>query len=150
MPLSVLIVDDDDSVRALVRRLLGEAVRVVGEASNGEEAVRLARELRPDVVLLDIRMPVMDGLEATRKIKSERPQVKVILLTGHGEEAYLESTGKSGADAFLPKRKVRTDVLSAIREAAALGPGPHERDEKEARDSGPLATPPRRGKRGLS
>lgn len=132
VPVRVLIVDDDEAFRSLVKRLLGEAVRVVGEADNGVDGVWLARKLRPDVVLMDIGMPSLDGLEATQRIKADRSEAKVILLTGHGEEAYLSATGKSGADAFLPKRKVRSEVLSMVREAGtSLGyAGPRERQDK--------------------
>jgi DNA-binding NarL/FixJ family response regulator len=123
IPVRVLIVDDDEGFRGLVKRLLGEAVKVVGEAGNGAEALWLARELHPDVVLMDLSMPLLDGLETTRRIKAEQSEVKVILMTGHGEEAYLSATGKSGADAFLPKRKVRSEVLSMVRDAAPFSWG---------------------------
>jgi len=87
MPITALIVDDDLTFRRAVKQLLESApeVRVVGEATDGEEALQLAQTLRPDVVLMDITMPRMDGLEATRRIKAERPEVKVIVLTVHNE-----------------------------------------------------------------
>jgi DNA-binding NarL/FixJ family response regulator len=117
---TVLIADADESIRDMVKRRLGDAATVVGEASDGKEAVYLAGELKPEVVLLDIGLPVIDGLAATHWIKAERPETRVILLTSHKEEAYLSATGKSGADAFLPKRQVRLGVLAIVR-AAALG-----------------------------
>ncbi len=115
MPLTVLIVDDDERFRELVKRLLGPGVRVVGEAARGDDAVLLATEVRPDVVLMDLEIPGLDGIAATRQIKAAVPRTKVILMTPYGEEAYLSSTGKTGADALLAKRSVRTEVLSRIR-----------------------------------
>ncbi|HKC13865.1 MAG TPA: response regulator transcription factor [Vicinamibacteria bacterium] len=115
MLLTVLIVDDDERFRELVGRLLGTGVRVVGEAARGEDAVLLATEVRPDVVLMDLDIPGLDGIAATRQIKAAAPRTKVILVTPYEEQAYLSSTGKTGADALLAKRAVRTEVLSQIR-----------------------------------
>lgn len=118
-PVRVLIADGDDAFRSLLRRLLGQTVRVVGETANGAEAVRLACRLPLEVVLLDIDLPLLDGLEAARRIKAVRPGLRVILMTGHDEEACLGATGGSGADAFLPKKLVRWELPCAIRTATA-------------------------------
>ena len=115
MTLNVLIVDDDEAFREVIKRQMGQGVRVIGEAARGDDGVLLASELRPDVVLMDLDLPGLDGIAATRQIKAVDPEVKVILLTPHDEEAYLSSTGKSGADAILPKRAVRAEILSRIR-----------------------------------
>ena len=115
MTLNVLIVDDDEAFREVIKRQMGQGVKVIGEAARGDDGVLLAKELRPDVVLMDLDLPGLDGIAATRQIKAVDPEVKVILLTPHDEEAYLSSTGKSGADAILPKRSVRAEILSRIR-----------------------------------
>ncbi len=114
---SVLIVDDDPQFRALVSRLLeGEPeLRIVDEAADGEASVRSVRETAPDVVLMDIRMPGIDGLEATRRIKAERPMTKIVILTSFAEEAYRRAASESGADAFLVKKMLSRELLPTIR-----------------------------------
>ena len=119
MTLNVLIVDDDEAFREVIKRQMGQGVKVIGEAARGDDAVLLASELRPDVVLMDLDLPGLDGIAATRQIKAFDPEVKVILLTPHDEEAYLSSTGKSGADAILAKRAVRAEILARIRVVAS-------------------------------
>lgn len=117
-PVRVLIADDDETFRALVRNLLGSAVELVGEAGDAETAVRIARAHAPDVVLLDFEIPTEGGIAATRLIKATNPETRVLIVTAHEEEAYLDSTGKTGADAFLPKRLIRDELLSAIKSLA--------------------------------
>lgn len=116
MPIATLIVDDDRLFRQAVRQLLEleSEISVVGEAGDGEEALQLAQELQPDVVLMDITMPRLSGLEATRRIKAERPETKVIVLTVHQEEIYRTTAGECGADAFLTKKNVGTQLLPTI------------------------------------
>lgn len=111
----VLIADADEAFRDLVKRLLGKTVEIVGEAASPEEAVQLAAQTHPDVVLMDVATSQPDGIAATWQIKTERPETKVIALTLHDEEAYLDSTGKSGADALLPKKDVRAEIFSLVR-----------------------------------
>lgn len=110
-----MIADADQEFRDLIKRLLGETVEVVGEAVSAEEAVQLAADTQPDVVLMDMASSPSNAIAATWRIKSDRPETKVIVLTLHDEEAYLDSTGKSGADVLLPKKDVRAEILSLIR-----------------------------------
>ena len=113
----VLLVDDHaimrDGISALIN--LQDDIEIVGEASEGKEAVEKARELVPDVVIMDISMPEMDGLEATRRIKKENPSVKVLVLTQHDNREYILSTIKSGSDGYLPKRALGSELVAAIR-----------------------------------
>jgi DNA-binding NarL/FixJ family response regulator len=88
---------------------------VVGEAEDGAEAIRLAQALQPDIVLLDLAMPRVNGLEALRRIKAERPETKVIIVTVHAEDAYRQEAEDSGADAFLLKKTLMTNLLPTIQ-----------------------------------
>lgn len=112
--MNVLIVDDDRASREGLRELfeLRPNINVVGEAINGEEAVTLANSLHPDLVVMDVQMPRMDGLEATRLIKEHAPGIRVILLTMYRE--YRAAALRAGADAFLVKGDGIGPLLAAI------------------------------------
>jgi len=101
----VLLVDDAEEVRRDLRTLLtlSADLEIVGEAADGLEAIRLTESLHPDVVLMDLEMPVMDGYEATRRIKSRSPSCRVIALTVHDYESARAEANESGVDAFLVK-----------------------------------------------
>mgnify|MGYP003886466613 CR=1 FL=1 len=116
-PISVLIADDHSIVRSGVRALLElkEDIEVVGEASNGREALDLVAQLRPDVVLMDITMPLMDGLEATRRIVKAHPDTKVIVLTQHMNKEQALSAIKAGAAGIVPKKAGPSELVSAIQ-----------------------------------
>ena len=117
MAVTILIVDDKAEFRVLLRGITAQEpdFHVVGEAEDGAEAIRLAQELRPDIVLLDLAMPRVNGLEALRQIKAERPETKVIIITVHDEDAYRQAAEDSGADAFLLKKTLGTSLLPTIQ-----------------------------------
>jgi DNA-binding NarL/FixJ family response regulator len=117
MPIRVLLADDHAVVRAGIKALLEResAIEVVGEASTGREALELARQLQPDVVVMDISMPDMDGLEATRQINEAGLASKVLVLTVHAQEQYLLPLLKAGAYGYVVKTSTPTDLLEAIR-----------------------------------
>src|SRR5215510_9765675 len=117
MEVTVLIVDDNAQLRSLMRELVAEAAdfQVVGEAANGAEAMQLVQALRPAIVLLDLIMPQVNGLEVLRWIKVEYPETKVIIVTVHDEDAYRQAAEASGADAFLLKKTLGTVLLPTIR-----------------------------------
>ncbi|MCS7259622.1 MAG: response regulator transcription factor [Anaerolineae bacterium] len=121
MTISVLLADDHAVVRAGTRQLLERQpdMRVVGEASNGEEAVRLAVQLRPDVVIMDVRMPGMSGVEATRRIKQEVPHVAVLVLTAHDDDEYIFALLQAGANGYLLKTAEIDELVRAIRAVAS-------------------------------
>ncbi|WP_263997957.1 response regulator [Mycobacterium yunnanensis] len=118
--ISVLIVDDQRLVRAGLRMLCESTadLEVVGEAADGVQAVRLALELAPDVILMDLRMPGMDGIEATRLVTSSRPESKVLALTTFDDDAHLYPALAAGATAFLVKDTSPAELVDAIRRAA--------------------------------
>jgi DNA-binding NarL/FixJ family response regulator len=119
--IGVLLVDDHKIVRqGLVSLLRFEShMQVVGEAANGQEAVELARKFDPDVVVMDINMPVMDGVEATRIITRELPHVKVIGLSMYMEHDVAEAMQKAGAAGYLTKGGRSEDLINAIRACVA-------------------------------
>ncbi len=115
--IKILVADDHTLLRDGIRALLGlqDDIEVVGEASEGKEAVEKTRELMPDVVVMDITMPGMDGLEATRRITKKNPAVKVLVLTQHDNKEYVLSAIKAGAAGYVPKRALGSELVSAIR-----------------------------------
>ena len=115
--IKVLVVDDHAILRDGIRALLSlhDDIEIVGEASEGKEAIEKARELAPDVIVMDIAMPGMDGLEATRRIRKKSPEVKVLVLTQHDNREYILSAIKAGAAGYVPKRALGSDLVSAIR-----------------------------------
>ena len=113
----LLLVDDHAVLRAGLRTLLNAEpdMEVVGEAADGKQAVQKVAELEPEVVLMDISMPVLNGLEATRQIRRAHPQVKVLVLTMHDSEEYLFQVLEAGASGYVPKKAADTELINAIR-----------------------------------
>jgi DNA-binding NarL/FixJ family response regulator len=116
--ISVLLVDDHTVVRQGLRALLkSEAdLEVIGEAENGRQAVMLARKTPPDVVVMDVAMPLLNGLEATRQILKLSPNTKVLVLTSYGDDECVEQLMQAGATGYLIKQTAANDLLKAIRE----------------------------------
>ena len=121
--ITVLLAED----HAIVRQGLGALLKadgqflLVGEARNGREAVEMARSLRPDVILMDIAMPVLNGLEATRQVLAANPAAKVIILSAHSDEVYVERMSEVGVAGFLEKQTSAEVLTKAIREVAKGG-----------------------------
>jgi two-component system response regulator NreC len=117
MPVRILLCDDHALLRAGLKALLADeaGMEVVGEASDGNVAVEQAIRLRPDVALLDITMPELDGLEAARRIRRRAPQVKLLMLTMHDDPEYLFQALEAGAHGYVLKRAAETDLIDAIR-----------------------------------
>ncbi len=115
--ISVLIADDHTIVRSGVRLLLEAEsdIRVVGEALNGREALELAESLQPDVVLMDISMPEMDGLEATKQLKTRFPHINVLVLTMHRSDDYFFEMLKVGASGYILKGAKTSELINAVR-----------------------------------
>ena len=115
--IKILVVDDHAIMRDGIRALLNlhDDIEIVGEASEGREAVEKAQELTPDVIVMDIAMPSMDGLEATRRITKKDPRVKVLVLTQHDNKEYILSAVKAGSAGYVPKRALGSELVSAIR-----------------------------------
>jgi DNA-binding NarL/FixJ family response regulator len=117
-PITVLLAEDHMIVREGFRKMLEmeDDFSIVGEASDGRQAVALATKLRPDVVLMDIAMPLLNGLEATRQLVKAVPTAKVLMLSAHNDDAYVTNAIASGAKGFLLKQTSAHDVCRAIRE----------------------------------
>jgi CheY-like chemotaxis protein len=122
---TVVVVDDDPDYLWVVRFILesGSAkTAIVGEAASGEEALGLVLHKRPDVVIVDLMMPRLNGLELTRRIKEERPQTKILMMSAYTEDTYRRIASVSGADGFLNKNLIQTRLLPAIREVMVRPP----------------------------
>lgn len=154
-PVRVVLADDQPLVRAALRMVIADApdLDVVGEAGTGAEAVRLAAELAPDVVVMDIRMPGTDGISATRQITDSRGATHVIVLTTFDEDDYVYGALRAGAAGFLVKDMALDDILAAIRVVASgdglIAPSVTRRLIKEFA-SRPASAPARRTVTGIT
>lgn len=117
MTIPILIADDHGVLRAGLRALLSAEsdLTVVADADNGEDALRLTGELRPEVVLLDVNMPGMGGIEVTRRIKELHPETRILILTVHEDESLFQEAMQAGASGYIIKRAVESELIDAIR-----------------------------------
>jgi two-component system response regulator NreC len=120
MPIHILITDDHGVMRAGLRAMLegDPAIEVVGEAATGEESIQLAIERQPDIVLMDIGMQDMDGIETTRRLRKLAPQIQVLILTVYEDESLLQAAIKAGAVGYIVKRAAGEELMAAIRAVA--------------------------------
>jgi len=116
MPIHILIADDHGVLRAGLRTLLNAEpdLEVIAEASDGNDVLRLASELRPDIVLLDVSMPGPGGIEVTRRLKEALPELRVLILTAHEDESLLREAVQAGAAGYIIKRAVESELINAI------------------------------------
>lgn len=122
MPIQVLLADDHQIVRQSLKVLLEkEGFKIVGEASNGQEAVKIAESLHPDIAVLDVSMAVLNGIDAAKEIKKVSPQTKAIFLTVHDEDPYLLDALRVGAKGYVIKTHAAENLVQAIREASRGG-----------------------------
>jgi len=150
---TILLADDHPLLRQSIKSVLeqGHDLVVVGEASDGEEAIRLADELHPDVILMDIAMPKLDGLEATRRIKASHPDMAVLVLTIHSDDQHIIGILEAGAAGYLTKSVFGEEVVQAVRGVIAgemvLSPAIGQRLIKQAARYPIKAVPLDRGER---
>src|ERR1035438_535039 len=118
--ISVLLAEDHVVVRQGLRSLLSAEpdIEVVGEAGNGRQAVKMAQELRPDVVVMDIAMPYLNGLEATSQIVSDKIPTKVLILSSYADDEYVHQLTEAGASGYLVKQTAASELINAVREIA--------------------------------
>jgi DNA-binding NarL/FixJ family response regulator len=114
----ILIVDDHDALRKAIRNLLESVFEICGEATNGMEAVEKAAELKPDVVVLNILMPVMDGFETARTIRTVSPRSRIVILSSHTDKRLLEEARNVGAVCYVPKSEAGRELVDAVNAAA--------------------------------
>ena len=122
---TVIVVDDDPDYLWLVRFILEsgpDKTAIVGEAASGEEALGLVLHKHPDIVIVDLMMPRLNGLELTRRIKQQRPQTKILMMSAYTEDTYRRIASVSGADGFVNKNLIQTALVPAIREIMVRPP----------------------------
>ena len=119
-PVRILIVDDHAVLRRAVRRLLESRseFEVCGEAEDGPQAIKLAAEVKPDVVILDIVIPMMNGFEAARKIRAVSPQSQIVILSSHKDKQLLEEARNVGAVCYVPRSEAERELIDAVKAAA--------------------------------
>lgn len=118
-PLTIVLVDDDLDFRLIVRALLrslADVAIIVGEAEDGEQALALVRRIRPDILISDVIMPGLNGVELARRVRSELPHTRTILMSSHVDDAYRLMASDSGADVFINKHVITSSLIPAMRD----------------------------------
>jgi DNA-binding NarL/FixJ family response regulator len=125
-PITVMIVDDDEKVRILARHIFDQdhLIKIIAEADNGQAAAALAREFCPDVILMDVSMPVMNGLQAARAILRECPEIRIIMTSALGSEAYRRASLSMGASSFLDKADLGARLVDTVHTLGYAGEQP--------------------------
>lgn len=123
-PLRVLVVDDSDIVRRAICKILHTCsdIEIVCEATNGRDAIRFAKEHEPDLVLMDISMPIVSGFEATRLIKHELPEIKIVFLTQHRSRSFMREALAAGASGFVTKDAASRELIPEVRRVQCDAP----------------------------
>ncbi len=119
--LRIIIAEDHETVREGLKMIIEaqDDMEVIGEAGDGREAIHLAEELKPDIILMDVSMPVLNGLMASAKLSRILPEIKILTLTRHNDEAYLQELLEAGVSGYVLKQSASTELLRAIRAVAA-------------------------------
>jgi DNA-binding NarL/FixJ family response regulator len=117
-PIRILLADDNDAVLAEIRELLGEEFEIIGTVSNGQDAVEAVLRFDPDVVVLDMAMPILDGLQAASRIQETNARTKILFLTINENVEYVSAAFAAGASGYVTKRRLLSDLAHAIREVA--------------------------------
>ena len=117
-PLRILLADDNDGILAEIRQELGEEFKIIGTASNGQDAVDAALRFDPDVVVLDIAMPMLDGIQAALRLRKNNTRTKILFLTIQEDSEYISAAFDAGGCGYVTKRRLLTDLAHAIREVA--------------------------------
>src|SRR5688572_797352 len=119
--ISVLLAEDHTVVRQGLRLILdtSDDIRVVGEAENGRQAVKLAKDLKPDIALLDVAMPLLNGLEAVKQLRRDTPNTRILILSSYDDERFIDESLSSGASGYLLKHSAANDLIKAIHEVNA-------------------------------
>jgi DNA-binding NarL/FixJ family response regulator len=115
-PLRILLADDNDGILGEIREELGEEFEIIGTASNGQDAVDAVLRFEPDIVVLDIAMPIMDGIQAALRIRESNTSTKILFLTIQEDMEYISAAFAAGASGYVTKRRLLTDLAHAIRE----------------------------------
>jgi len=125
-PLTIIVVDDDLDFRLIVRALLrgvADVAIIVGEAEDGDEALALVRRTRPDILISDVIMPGLNGVDLARHVRAELPQTRTILMSSHVEDAYRLMASDSGADVFINKHVITSSLVPAVRDLISRSTG---------------------------